>query len=104
MISLADSYNSISQIANDRYLNERMRACVTQQVHLGSVPEIGTQPASALSWVSDYRYVWASSPGWGEAWNYALDSHPDEPDYEPGKNESVITDGMILSAVQSLGA
>jgi hypothetical protein len=62
-------------------------------------------PYSAQVWVHDYRYVWASSPGWGAAWDSALAAHPPatEPDYEPGKDPAVITDGMILSTVQALG-
>jgi hypothetical protein len=100
---LADSYSSISQIANDRYLNERMRACATQQAHLGAVPGIGSEPDAALAWVDDQRYVWASSPGWGGAWDSALAGHPGDPNYQPGNDPAVITDEMILSTVQTLG-
>jgi hypothetical protein len=101
---MADSYLSIAQIASNECMRDRMNAAVTQQVHLGGVPLIGTSPANdPLSWVGRNRYVWAASPGWGEAWTYALNTHSDEPDYDPAKDEGVITDGMILSTVQALG-
>jgi hypothetical protein len=55
------------------------------------------------SWASNNRRVWASQPGWDAAWESAYASHPDDPGYDPGTDEAVITDGMILSAVQSIG-
>jgi hypothetical protein len=103
---MADSYLSISEIAKDQPMTERMNAAVTQQQYLGSIdvdlPQV-TAPYSAIYWVEQNRYVWASSPGWGAAWDSALAGHRDEPDYEPGKDPAVITDGMILSTVQALG-
>jgi hypothetical protein len=103
---MADSYLSIAAIASDQNMVERLNAAATQQQYLGSV-DFGytntTAPFSAQAWVHDYRYVWASSPGWGAAWDSALAAHPDDPEYEPGKDPAVITDGMILSTVQTLG-
>jgi PKD repeat protein len=101
---MADSYLSIAAIADDEFITGRMAAAATQQQHLGSV-DIGAQwgvaPGSAVSWVTDNRYLWASSPGWGAAWDSALVANSD-PSYEPGKDTAVITDEMILSAVQTL--
>jgi len=99
---MADSYLSIAAIANDENMRERMRAAATQQAQLGTAPLI-TDP---IRWVGDNMYVWASSPGWGAAWDSALAAHPPEtePDYEPGRDPAVITDGMILATVQTLGA
>jgi hypothetical protein len=103
---MADSYLSISEIAKDQHMTERMNAAVTQQQHLGSIdvnlPQVNA-PHSATYWVEQNRYVWASSPGWGAAWDSALAGHPDDPDYEPGQDPAVITDGMILSTIQALG-
>jgi hypothetical protein len=102
---MADAYLAISEVANDPNMGERMNAATTQQEYLGSIDigQYGNNPYNVTQWVHDNRYVWASSPGWGAAWDYAVASHPDEPDYEPGKDPAVITDGMILSAVQKLG-
>jgi hypothetical protein len=105
-----DSYLSISTIANDEHMTERMRACATQQVALGNAPDIANDPINrpdtwaAISWVQTNRYLWASSPGWGAAWDSALASHPDDATYEPGKDPAVITDAQILSTVQTLTA
>lgn len=96
---MTDSYLGIASIANDLDMNERMRAAATQQVHLGEVSLI----ADPVAWVASNRYLWASSPTWAEKWDYALAAHPDEPDYEPGKDPAVITDDDILATVQALG-
>jgi hypothetical protein len=98
---MADSYLSIAAIAGDEFMRERMMAASTQQSYLGSAPLI--QP-TVFQWVDNNRYVWAASPGWGAAWDSALAAHPDDPAYEPGRDQAVITDGMILATVQELGA
>src|SRR3954463_9736703 len=102
---MADAYLAISEIANDNFLTERMNAAVAQQNHLGSIDlgRYGSSQYNTTAWVHDFRYVWASSPGWGAAWDSALAGHPSEPDYEPGRDPAVITDGMILATVQQLG-
>lgn len=105
---MPDPYLAVAAIANDEFMLERMRACATQQAVLGSASIIENDPINtpvswaAINWVDQNKYVWASSPGWGEKWQYALDSHPDEPDYEPGKDTAVITDEDILASVQHL--
>jgi hypothetical protein len=107
---MADSYLAISAIANDQYMNERLKACATQQTHLGNAPIIADDPFNipyvlpAINWVEQNKYLWAASPSWGEKWSSALVSHPDDPDYEPGKDEAVITDDDILATVQALTA
>jgi hypothetical protein len=58
--------------------------------------------ASPDEWAGTNARKWAASPGWDEAWESALASHPG-PDYDPGSDEAVVTDPMILSEVQSLG-
>ena len=104
---MADDYLAISAIANDEYMTERMRACATQQVHLGNAPAIANDPINqpdtwaAINWVEQNRYLWAASPSWGEKWRYALDV---DPAAEPGKDMGVITDDDILATVQTLTA
>jgi len=101
---MADSYLSIAAIAKDEFMIERMNACVTQQVHLGNAPLVANDQANrpdtfaAQAWVDRNRYLWAASPDWGSAWDSALASGNEA----PGKDSSVITDGMILATVQSL--
>ena len=102
---MADSYLATDAIATDQYMQARLNACATQQWELGTI-DIGTTwgdgVTAPLSWVTNARYLWASSPGWGAAWESALASHPDDDTYEPGKDEAVITDDMILATVQAL--
>jgi hypothetical protein len=104
---MTDSYLAISQIAVDGYMTERMRSCVAQQAHEGALTLADGETVEA--WVAARRYTWASSPSWGEKWDYALannpnDDNPDTPEYQPGADPAVITDGDILATVQALGA
>jgi len=104
-----DTYLSIADIANDEFVRERMNACATQQAHLGNAPVIANDPqkpmtGAAITWVSANSYLWASSPGWGAAWDSGLAGHPNDDTYEPGKDPACITDAMILSIVQALTA
>lgn len=97
---MADAYLAMSQIANDALMVERVRSCTTQQNALGSI-----SVPDPIVWADENRYVWAASPGWAGAWDSALAAHPpdDEPNYRPGGDPAVITDGQILSTVQALG-
>ena len=85
---MTDSYLSISAIANDPNMAERVRACYAQQ----------TDDTDPVKWAWDNRYDWASAPGWGAAWDSALAS--DNP--SPGSDPAVITDEMILAQVQAM--
>jgi len=53
-------------------------------------------------WTVTHRRAWAAAPGWDDAWESARASHPEDPTYDPGADEAVITDGMILSQVQAM--
>lgn len=98
---MADAFLAIADIANDHFMQERMNAAVTQQHHLDNDLVF---PPDPLAWVMNNRYVWAASPSWGEKWHSAFVSHPDDDNYEPGKDSSVITDGDILATVQAMGS
>jgi hypothetical protein len=97
---MTDSYFAISEIAGSASMMERMRAAATQQAQLGGAPLI----RDPIGWVDANRYIWASSPTWGEKWDSALAGHPADPDYDPGADAAVITDADILSTVQALGS
>jgi hypothetical protein len=97
---MADSYLAISQIAGNGPMYERVVSAATQQAHAGSAPAI----TDAVSWTTANRYLWASSPTWGEKWDYAKTTHALVPGYDPGSDVSVITDSDILATVQALGA
>lgn len=92
------SYLNQSAIAANSYMAERVSQCAAQQ----GEPEPDT-------WTYENRREWAAAPGWDAAWASAEASHPppDPPDpsvpnYDPGKDEAVITDAMILSQVQAM--
>jgi len=87
---VSDTYLTISTIANDTYMQERVRACYAQETD-------GTDP---VKWAWDNRYDWAAAPGWGAAWDSALAGNVTD----PGKDPSVITDEQILAQVQSMTA
>lgn len=81
------TYNTIATMAEDDALNRRVTAAVAAERIL--------DPAGWL-----YPRVWqvASQPGWASAWESAVASGVTD----PGANEGVITDGMILSGVQAI--
>lgn len=81
------SYWDISQMALNTNLTSREQAAAAQEL-----------PGDPYEWVRDNALRLAAQPGWAAAWASALAAgNPD-----PGRDESVITDGMILSAVQTL--
>ena len=80
------SYNDIRAMAKDVNLIERIAACAAQEGVLGS----------ALDWAWANTWQLAGTPGWEAAWDYA--EQVGIPNI--GSDEGVITDGMILAAVQ----
>jgi len=54
--------------------------------------------ASPEAWSQAHRWQVAAQPGWADKWDSALAGGIER----PGLDDSVITDGDILSAVQSL--
>jgi len=85
------AYIDIADMTKTPSLTEREYAAVSKE---------GIDPPE--QWVFDHRWKLAAQPGWDAAWASALAAHPDDPDYDPGTDPGVITDGMILSAIQNL--
>jgi hypothetical protein len=81
------SYESISQAAQDPVLRSRIAACVAQEDHSGNHP---------LATTDLIQWRCAAEPGWGEAWESAVAGSVEVPGSDPG----VISDAMILAAVQ----
>lgn len=82
------SYATIANMAGDMALAQRMTAAAAQ--------EDKTVPYE--DWVADHRWKLAATPGWSEAWESAVASG----NTNPGWDGAVITDGMILAAVQPM--
>lgn len=55
-------------------------------------------PEDADTWTWTNRRIWAAAPGWDTAWLSAIAGGIPN----PGADEAVITDGMILSQVQAM--
>jgi hypothetical protein len=87
------SYLTQAEIASNYSMIQRISQCATQE-----------QIADVDDWVQVNRRVWGAAPGWDAAWASARASHPDVDQYDPGSDEAVITDEMILSQVQTMSA
>jgi len=91
------SYLDQSEIGANVAMNNRVAQCAAS--------EGITNPDE---WTQAYKREWSAAPGWDAAWASAQASHPPDTDalnnYDPGKDEAVITDQMILSQVQSMPA
>ena len=82
------TYSTIATIAGDLALQQRATAAAAQE----------HKPKPYEDWVISNRWDLASTPGWSEAWESAVASG----NTNPGADEAVITDQMILSAVQPM--
>jgi len=87
------TYLTQSVISDDPYMRLRVASAAAQE----GVTEKGIDPDV---WTLEWRRVWSASPGWDAAWESAQAQSP--PIVDPGKDAGVITDGMILSQVQSM--
>ncbi|MFN3600499.1 MAG: hypothetical protein ACK4UY_03815 [Dietzia sp.] len=85
------SYTDVARMAGDGHLRERIAACAATE---------GVTSPHPTKWADDHQWQLAGTPGWGDAYTYALLQNNEA----PGRDESVISDGMILSAVQTLRA
>jgi len=82
-------YKTVAVMSDDFALRQRLIAAAAQE-----------NIDDPVAWVELYRWEIAAQPGWDAAWDSALAADPPNPD--PGNDESVITDGMILSGVQQV--
>jgi hypothetical protein len=85
------TYLDQSEIGSNGSMLARVAQCAAQQ---GEPDPDG--------WAHTHRREWAAAPGWENAWASAKAGHEDDPAYDPGADGSVITDGQILSQVQSM--
>ena len=87
------AYLTVAEMADDVGLRSRVAACAAQEQDLGA-----PIPGDPSGWVHEKRLTWASAPGWDDAWESAVAGGIED----PGRDQGVITDGMILSRVQEL--
>lgn len=80
------SYQAIAEMAQDHDLAGRVQACAAQEVD-----------SDPYQWTAANMLTVCADPGWAQAWESARAG--DNP--APGRDPGVVTDGMILSAVQA---
>jgi hypothetical protein len=81
------SYNTVADMAEDLALNRRLTAAVAKEAIL-----------DPKGWLYPRNWQVVSQPGWDAAWDSAVAGGVTN----PGADEAVITDGMILSGVQAV--
>lgn len=81
------AYSDISLLAADNDFIQRTRACVATQ----GVDDV-------VAWTNAYQWQMAAMPGFGDKYATAIVNQIPRPGWDP----SVISDGDILSAVQTL--
>jgi hypothetical protein len=80
------AYWDVAQMSSDPDLQSRIAACAAQE-----------GKPNPRDWAYQHALVLCASPGWDAAWASAVAGNVPDPGRDPG----VITDGMILSAVQA---
>jgi hypothetical protein len=83
------AYSDVALLAQDNDFILRTRAAVAQEGE-----------ADPVQWSNDHQWQMAGTPGFGDAYASALAGGINR----PGNDQSVISDPMILSAVQALRA
>jgi hypothetical protein len=81
------AYIDVAQMVRSVSLIEREWAALAKE---------GIDPPEG--WQMEHRWTLAASPGWDAAWASAVAGGMEDPGADPG----VITDGMILSAIQGI--
>jgi hypothetical protein len=84
------SYLCISSMTQSQSLRLRLTAAAAQ--------EGKGAPDGPETWVSSRIWQIAASEGWAEAWSAAVGGEVTD----PGADESVISDAMILAVVQPM--
>lgn len=81
------TYSTLADLASDPDITRRVTACAAT---------LGEESPSV--WVASQAWQLAAQPGWDTAYEAA---RKNETPF-PGRDEAVITDAMILAAVQAL--
>jgi hypothetical protein len=86
------SFSDVAALATDRDFRDRIAACYSQEQE----PVVGGM--HPLTWTDTYQFNIAGAPGFGDAYASAIAGGVEF----PGKDPAVITDAMLLGAVQAL--
>jgi len=88
------AYADVAALANDADFNARTIACVATE------NTAGAGYGDPGMWAAQHTWAMASQPGFGEAYASALAGGVER----PGRDQSVISDSQVLSAVQTIAA
>lgn len=91
------TYTDQYQMAQDPDLRARIAACAATQTIPTSTPWLGRDNGPE-GWARRHALAITGQPGWPAAWATALANNIET----PGRDLGVISDGMILSAVQAV--
>lgn len=86
------TYADIWTMEHDADLQARVTACAAQELAVIS------KPVDPVVWTNAHFWQLVVTPGWPEAYSYAVATNV----VRPGWNSGVITDAMILDAVQPM--
>lgn len=81
------TYTTISKIATDPDLRLRIATCA-------AIEKI----RHPYAWLDEHIWEFVGQPGWGDAYNYAVELGNEK----PGEDVGVISDSMILGATQAI--
>lgn len=87
------SYNTIASMARDGDLQQRLIACAASE-----------GVADPQGWTLANVWHLAATPGFSDAYQYAVDGTTVNQNPRVGQRDDVINDQMILGAVQTLRA
>jgi hypothetical protein len=90
------AYSDIALLQGDPDFRARVTAATSVESEAGTLPAI--DPNATAQWVHERLWRFASQPGFGDAYGYAVATGVPR----PGNDPSVITDGQILAAVLSI--
>lgn len=88
------TYTSIAAMRSSTSLQLRIAACASTQ-------DVGQDP---VIWVSMNMWQFVTQDGWAQAWDDATAEHDPNVNPDTGARTDVITDDMILTAVQQVRA
>ena len=92
-------YSTIFAISQDPYMRRRIAACVAL---------LGVELNAPEEWVEHNRWRLATTDGWADLWDAKLAGPFESEDaanrYTPGNDSDLITDEMILAAVEAIAA
>lgn len=84
------SYKAIAEMASNSSLISRVAAAAAKQ-----------QKPDPNTWAMQHMWQISASPDWDTTWDYAVDNYNVNQNPDIGARTDVITDSMILAAVQA---